>query len=103
MNVGNLILAVNSVTVHTWFVMTVYDKMWQILLETGTAILLQSTTKFNYEICQVFIKKCDIYYKFGLLYYKMPKLFQNAAFITNCDSTLLNEDLFFQCFQVVMK
>ena len=63
--------------------MTVYYKMRQMLLQNATAILLQNATKVYYKMRQVF------YYKMRRFYYKMRQLLQNAAFMTNCDSTLL--------------
>ena len=55
------------------FVMTVYYKMRQILLQNETAIFLQNAT--------------EVYYKMLQFYYKIRQLLQNAAFITNCGST----------------
>ena len=56
--------------------MTVYYKMWQILLQNATAILLQNASGFLLENatvslqnatvitnCDHFIAKCDVYYK----------------------------------------
>ena len=61
---------------YVWFIMTLYCKTRQILLQIATAILLQNATKVYYKMRQVF-------------YYKMRQLLQNATFITNCDSTLI--------------
>ena len=63
---------------HIWFIMTLYYKMRQILLQNATAILLQNATEVYYKMRQVF-------------YYKMRQLLQNATFITNCDSTSIKE------------
>ena len=48
---------------HIWFIMTVYYKMRQTLLQIARSILLQNTME---------------------LYYKMRQLLQNVTFITNC-------------------
>ena len=85
MKIKNLIFGVNSVKFHIWFVMTVFYKMWQILLQNATAILLQNATEVYYKMRQVF------YYKMRQFYYKMRQLLQNATFITNCDSTYRQE------------
>ena len=69
---------------HIWFVMTVYYKMRQILLQNAIAMLLQNASGFL--LCGSFIAKCDSYYKLPWFYYKMRQLFQNATSITNCDS-----------------
>ena len=42
MSIGNLILGANSVTVSYLIHITVYYKMWQILLQNATAVLLQN-------------------------------------------------------------
>ena len=42
---------------HIWFIMTLYDKVRQMLLENATAILFQNATV---------ITKCDVYYKMRL-------------------------------------
>ena len=55
---------------NIWFIMTLYYKTRQILLQNATAILLQNTTEVYYKMRQVF-------------------LLQNATFITKCDSTLI--------------
>ena len=69
---------------HIRFIMILYYKMRQILLQNATAILLQNAIKVYYKMRQVF------YYKMRQFYYKMRQLLQNATFITNCDSTLIN-------------
>ena len=61
---------------HIWFIMTVYYKMRQILLQNATANLLQNATEVYYKMRQVF-------------YHEMQVLLQNATFITYCDSTIL--------------
>ena len=85
---------VDSVRFPVWFVMTVYYKMRQILLQNATAILLQNATEVYYKMhqvfitkCDSFITKCDSYYKYRRFYYKIWQLLQNATFTTNCDST----------------
>ena len=76
-----------------WFIMTVYHKIQQILLQNATAILLQNATEVYYKMLQVF------YYKMQQFYYKMRHLLQIATtllqnvtviitFSTNCDSKL---------------
>ena len=71
---------------YIWFVVTVYYKMRQMLLQNATAILLQNGTEVYYKMRQVF-------------YCKMRQLLQNATFITNCDSTNVAMILFFSfCF-----
>ena len=50
---------------HISFIMTLYYKMRQILLQNATATLLQNTTKVYYKMRQV------SYYKMGQFYYKM--------------------------------
>ena len=56
--------------------------MRQVLLQNATAILLQNATEVYYKMRQVF-------------YYKMRQLLQNATFITNCDSTKPDRNVFF--------
>ena len=86
-SIRNLILVVNSTTVsylfhyvsvvlrfHICFIMTVYYKMWQMLLQNVTAILLQNAIEVYHKMCQLF-------------YYKLQQLSQNTRFIKNCDST----------------
>ena len=84
MSNGNLILDVKAFRFHIWFIMTVYYKIRQILLQNATAILLQNTAEVYYKMCEVF------YYKMRQLLQVMTILLQNATFITNCDSTIWN-------------
>ena len=42
---------------HIWFLVTLYYKMWQILLQNVAAILLQNATKVYYKIFEVFYSK----------------------------------------------
>ena len=60
-----------------WPLMTLYYKMRQVLLQYATVILLQNATEVYYKMRHDF-------------YYKMRRLLQNATFITNCESTMLN-------------
>ena len=80
---------------HIWFIMTVYYKIPQILLQNATATLLQNATEVYYKMSQFF------YYKMRMFYYKKRQLLQivtivlqNATFITNCDSTIRNLKVF---------
>ena len=50
MKMRNLFLGVNSVTVHIWFIMAVYYKMRQILLQNLTANLLENATEIYYKM-----------------------------------------------------
>ena len=53
-----------------------YDSLLQngqILLQNATAILLQSATEVYYKMRQVFITKCDSYYKLRQFYCKMRR------------------------------
>ena len=68
MSIENLILGVNMLQFHISFIMTVYYKMRQILLQNATAILLQNATEVYYKMRQVF------YYKMRQFYYKMQQL-----------------------------
>ena len=47
---------------YVWFIMTLYCKTRQILLQIATAILLQNASGFLLQNAAV-ITKCDIYYK----------------------------------------
>ena len=49
---------------HIWFVMTVYYKIRQMLLQNATAILVQNATVLLQNatvITDNFITKCDVY------------------------------------------
>ena len=74
-NIGNLILGVNSVTVS------------YLIHDDG---LLQNAIEIYYKMRQVFITKCDSCYKLRRFYYKVRQLLQDSAFIKNCDSALIN-------------
>ena len=67
-----------------WFIMTLYYKMRQMLLENATAVLLQNATEVYYKMLQGF------YYKMRQIYDKMRQvlqaiLLQNATVITKCN------------------
>ena len=68
MNIANLILDLNSVTVS-------YLLHCDGLLQNTTAILSQNLREVCYKMCHNFC-------------YKMQQLLQNATSITNCDSTV---------------
>ena len=69
-----------------WFIMTVYYKMREILLQNATAILLQNATAILFQ------NATEIYYKLRqVFYYKMRQLLQNETFTTNWDSTEIQE------------
>ena len=53
-----------------------------LLLQSATAILLQSTTSL--------ITKCDRYYKVRQFYYKVRQVLQSGMVITKCDRTLVH-------------
>ena len=69
------------VVVLYWFIMTLYNKMRQILLQNVAAILQQNAAKRYYKMRQVF------YYKMLQLYYKMQQLLQNVVLVTECIGT----------------
>ena len=57
---------------HIWFLMKLYYKIRQTLLQNTTDILSQNTMKVYYKMCQfiqtllrnvIIITKCDVYYK----------------------------------------
>ena len=86
MNIRNLTLGVNSVTVS-------YLICNDSLLQNGTPISLQNVTEVYYIMrqlfitkCNSFIIKCNSYYKLGRFYYKMRQLLENVMFLTNCDN-----------------
>ena len=76
MKIGNLILCVSSVSFHIWFIMTVYYKMRQILLQNATATLPQNATDVYYKIRQVLqiatilLQNVTVITKYGV-YYKL--------------------------------
>ena len=77
---------------HIWFIMTLYYKLRQILLQNARAILLQNATKIYYKMRQVFhYKMRQFYYKMRQFYYTMRQLsqivtilLQNATVIAKC-------------------
>ena len=71
---------------HTWFIVTVYYKVWKILLQNATAILLQNVTEVYYKMRQVFCYKMrELYYKIRQLLQNATTLLQNATVIKICD------------------
>ena len=65
---------------YIWFIMRLYYKMRQILL--------QNATEFSYKMRLVFYYNMrQFYYKIQQFHYSMRQLLQNATFIINCDST----------------
>ena len=108
MNTRNLILSVNSVTVsylirydsllkcdryYYKLRQLFYYKMRQKFITKCVRFYI---TKWNRSLLQnvsgFFITKCNSYYKLQQLYYKMWQLLQNATFITDCDSIVLNRN-----------
>ena len=83
MSAGNLILGANSVTGSYLIRYESYYKMWQILLPSATAILLQNATEVYSKICQDF-------------YYQMRQLLQNATFTRYWDSAFNEYGRFIQ-------
>ena len=79
---------------YIWFIMTLYFKMREILL--------QNTTADYYKMRHKFITKCVRFFccKMPQFYCRMRQLLQNATFITNCDSTYF--DNFFTSFENLM-
>ena len=71
---------------HIWFIITLYYKMWQILLQNATAILLQNATKVYYRVFitkyNSFIPNCKSNYKMLRFFYKKRQLLQHATLIT---------------------
>ena len=94
MSIGNLILSVNSATASY---LIRYDSLLQNAKDIITkrdCYFIKNAAEVYYKISQFFLTKsdnfdakCDSYHKFRRFYCKMRHLLQNAAFITNCDST----------------
>ena len=84
MNIGNLILGANSVTVSC---LIRYDSfLRQILLQNAAGISLQNATEFYYKMHQIFYYKMQqFYYKVQHLLHNATILLQNAAVITKYD------------------
>ena len=60
---------------------------YDTLLQNPTDTLIQNAIEVYYKMRQVFyFKMRQFYYKLRRFYHKMRQLFQNATFITNCDS-----------------
>ena len=72
---------------HIWFIMTLYYKMRQILLQNETIVLLQNVSDCFPQNATVFITNSDSYYKMRQIYYERQRLLQNALFITKCVGT----------------
>ena len=64
-----------------------YDSLSQNATDIITKYDSYFITKYD-----SFLTKCYSYYKVRLFYYKMQELFQNATFITNCDSKIYKGD-----------
>ena len=47
---------------YIWFIVTLYHKMRQVLLQNATAILLQNTTEIYHKIRQGFCYKMRQFY-----------------------------------------
>ena len=69
---------------HISFIMTLYYKMPQILLQNATAILLQNGTEVYYKMRQVFYYKMRQFLQIAMI------LLQNGMLITNSDSTIVS-------------
>ena len=83
-NIQHIMSLILNTRFYIWFIMTVYYKMRQILLQNATATLLQNTTEGYYKLSQVF------YYKMRQFYYKMRQLLQIATILLqNATATLL--------------
>ena len=74
--------------VHIWFIMILYSKTRQILLQNTAVVFLQNAIKIYYKLCQFFIYKYDSFIAKCDSYYKMMNLLQKAsvrtAFFTPC-------------------
>ena len=57
--------------------------MRQILLQNVTAIFLQNMTEVYYKTRQVFITKCDVYYKLRQYRYKAVEFISFSSILTN--------------------
>ena len=97
MNIGDLILVVNSVTVSC---LIYYDSLLQNTTDIITKCdsyfitkchrsLLKNAPSFLLQNAIIFLQNTS-YYKMPRFYYKMRQLLQNATFIINCDSTACN-------------
>ena len=75
---------------HIWFIMILYYKMLQTLLQNATVILSQNATNFCFKMCQVFYHKIR-YYKVRRCYYKMQQLLQNTSILLQKKSTAITK------------
>ena len=75
--------------VSYWFIMALYYKMWQILLQNATAILLQNASGFLLQNTTVLLQNAKVITKFGSYYKvwrlccKMQQLLQNNCLLQN--------------------
>ena len=76
-----------------WFIITVYCKRRQILLQIATAILLQSVTEVYYKMHQIF------HYKMQQLFQIATNLLQNATVITKGEVYYKLYNCIFYCYQ----
>ena len=68
----------NFLRFHIWFIMTLYYKKRQTLLQIATAILLQNAADVNYRMHQVFLLQ------------NVSVLVQNVIVITKCVCTMFH-------------
>ena len=66
---------------HIWFVMTVYYKIRQMLLQNATAILVQNATSLLQNASAFLSQNATV-------------LLQNATVITNCDNFIRKCDVY---------
>ena len=85
MNIGNLILGVNGVTVS-------YLILYGSLLPNATGIITNCERSFLQKRQKFFITKCQLF-QLRQLYCNMRQLLQNSTFITNCDSTVIKREV----------
>ena len=69
--------------------MTLYYKIWQMLLQNGATILLQNATNFYFLLqnATVLLHNTTVFTNDKKCYSKRRHLLQNLTFITNCDSS----------------
>ena len=74
---------------NIWFIMTLFYKIWQMLLQNGTTILLQNATNvyFLLQNATVLLHNATVITNDKKCYCKRRHLLQNSTFITNCDSS----------------
>ena len=68
---------------HIWFIMTLYYKMRQKLLQNATAILLQNVTEVYYKIRRFLLQNATV-------------LLQKTQVITNCDGFITKCDSYYK-------